>query len=108
MTHEPSIPAIPLAELDQRLGRLRAALDSSSPSWQLAAVMHPVNLYYLTGAMPNGVLLIPRDGEAVVFARRAYSRVITESAFPRILPMRSFRDAAAAIGTIPETIHVEK
>ena len=108
MTHEASVPTIPRAELDQRLGRLRAALDSSSPDWQLAAVMHPVNLYYLTGAMPNGVLLIPRDGDAVVFARRAYSRVVEESAFPRIMPMRSSRDAAAATGTIPDTIHVEK
>jgi Xaa-Pro aminopeptidase len=99
---------IPLSELNHRLTALRSALDGSSPEWRLAAVMHPVNLYYLTGAMPNGVLLIPRDGEAVLFARRAFSRVQEESAFPRIQPMRGFRDAAAAMGTLPETIHIEK
>jgi Xaa-Pro aminopeptidase len=70
--------------------------------------MHPVNLYYLTGATPNGLLLIPRDGEAVLFARRAYSRVSEESAFPRIEPMRSFRDAAAVVRTMPDVIHIEK
>jgi Xaa-Pro aminopeptidase len=99
---------VPRAELDRRLVALRAALDAASPDWRLATVMHPVNLYYLTGAMPSGLLLIPRDGEAILFARRAYSRVVEESAFPRIEPMRSFRDAAATVGTMPETIHVEK
>jgi len=101
-------PFVPRAELDWRLHRLRAALAATSPEWQLAAVMHPVNLYYLTGAMPNGVLLIPRDGEAVLFARRAYSRALEESAFPDIRPMRSFRDAAAILGSMPATIHIER
>lgn len=106
---EPAIsPFVPRAELSWRLDRVRAALTATSPEWRLAAVMHPVNLYYLTGAMPNGVLLIPRDGDAVLFARRAYSRALEESAFPDIRPMRGFRDAAAAIGTMPETIHIER
>jgi Xaa-Pro aminopeptidase len=106
---ESAVPfLIPRSELDWRLGRLRAALDATSPEWRLAAVMHPVNLYYLTGTMPNGLLLVPRDGEAVLFARRAYSRAVEESAFPDIRPMRSFRDAAAALGSVPETIHIER
>lgn len=106
---EPAVPfLIPRSELDWRLGRLRAALDATSPEWRLAAVMQPVNLYYLTGTMPNGLLLLPRDGEPVLFARRAYSRAIEESAFPDIRPMRSFRDAAAALGSVPETIHIER
>jgi Xaa-Pro aminopeptidase len=87
--------------------RLRAALDSASPEWRLAAILSKVNLYYLTGTMPEGVLLVPRDQEAVLWVRRSCERASAESAFPVIRPMGSFRDAAATFKRMPGSVHLE-
>ncbi len=50
-----------MAELKSRLERFRTTMDAASPDWELAAVFSKINLYYLTGTMPEGVLLIPRQ-----------------------------------------------
>jgi|CZCB01.1.fsa_nt_gi Xaa-Pro aminopeptidase len=98
---------VPLSELDQRLRRFRAAMDEKEPGWRMALVISKVNQYYFTGTMQDGVLFIPRDGEAVYYVRRSYERAVDESLFPDIRPMESYRDAAAALGRLPETVHIE-
>lgn len=98
---------VPLTELNSRIRRFRAAMDSVSPEWEFAAIFSKVNLYYFTGTMPDGVLLIPRDGEAVLWVRRSLERAVTESAFPAIRPMGSFRDAAASVKKMPASVHLE-
>ena len=52
---------VPRSELDARMSRLRQRLDAAVPEWRAALVMGKVNLYYLTGTMPSGALVIPRD-----------------------------------------------
>jgi Xaa-Pro aminopeptidase len=81
-------------ELNQRMQKLLARLDRDEPDWQAAAIMGRINLYYLTGTMQNGLLLIHRDRPPVFWVKRSYSRALLESAFPDIRPMNSFRDAA--------------
>ena len=58
---------VPFSELDQRLRKFRAAMDENEPDWETALVVSKVNQYYFTGTMQDGVLFIPRDGEAVYF-----------------------------------------
>ncbi len=99
---------VPVTELEQRMTGLRHALELNAPDWELAVIMGKVNLYYLTGTMQNGVLLIPRDGEAVYWVRRSYTRACRESEFADIRPMRGFRDVAASLDHSPNVIHVEK
>jgi Xaa-Pro aminopeptidase len=53
------------------------------------------------------MLLIPRNNDAVLWIRRSYERAVNESLFPRIKPMDSFKDAAAAYPKMPSTIHIE-
>ena len=53
--------------------RFRAGMDAENPNWELAAIFGRVNQYYFTGTMQDGVLLVPRDGEAVFCVRRATS-----------------------------------
>ncbi len=98
---------VPLAELKSRLERFRATMDAASPDWELAAVFSKVNSYYFTGTMQEGVLLIPRHEEAVLWVRRSYERALDESLFPSIRPMGSFRDAAAASKAWPATVFLE-
>ena len=59
--------------------------------------------------MQDGLVLVPRDGDAVFCVRRSFERAGDESLFPDIRPMKSFRDALpmmpAAAGR--RVIHLE-
>lgn len=98
---------VPLTELDTRMSRFRAKMEATSPGWEMAVIFSKVNLYYFTGTMQEGMLLIPREDEAVFWVRRSYERALDESLFPRIKPMDSFRDAVGAVGKLPETVYLE-
>lgn len=98
---------VPINELETRMDRLRAKMNVSNPDWEIVVIFSKVNLYYFTGTMQDGMLLIPRDDEAVLWVRRSYERALEESLFPLIKPMVSFKDAAAAFGNFPSTVHME-
>ena len=98
---------VPLTELDDRLKRFRARMDKTQPGWQMAAITGKIPLYYFTGTMPDGLLLIPQDGDAVFWVRQSYERAVDESLFPHIRKMKSYRDIAAGMRTFPQTIYLE-
>ncbi|MGD9936873.1 MAG: neutral zinc metallopeptidase [Methanoregulaceae archaeon] len=98
---------VPAPELAGRLERIRARLDQDDPCWEMAAVFGPVNRYYLAGTLQDGVLVVPRDGEATLWVRRSHERACRESLFPDIRPMRSFREVAAGLPAVPRTVHLE-
>ena len=82
-------------------------MDVQNPGWEMAALFSKINLYYLTGTMQEGMLLIPRNSEAVLWIRRSFERAVNESLFPLIKPMDSFKDAAAAYSEMPASVHIE-
>jgi Xaa-Pro dipeptidase len=98
---------VPHSELDSRLKRFRAIMNAHNPGWKLAAIFSKINLYYLTGTMQEGMLLIPREDEAVLWVRRSFERAVKESLFPDVRPMESFRDAAAGFKNIPSVVYIE-
>lgn len=98
---------VPTSELTDRMQRFQACMDAENPNWELAAIFGRVSQYYFTGTMQDGVLLIPRNGPAVFCVRRSYERARTESLFPDIRPMKSFRDAAPAVPGTRAIIHVD-
>ncbi len=98
---------VPLDELKSRMERFRKIMDEQNAGWEMAVIFSKVNLYYFTGTMPEGMLLIPRDDEATLWVRRSFERAMDESLFPNIKPMRSFRDAAQNFTSIPDTIYLE-
>jgi len=83
-------------------------MDRDHPTWQITAVFSKINLYYFTGTMQEGVLVIPRFEEAVFWVRRSYERAAEESLFPVIKPMESYRDAAVTMKNLPDTVYLEK
>jgi len=87
--------------------RFQIQMDSDNPGWELAVVFSKINLYYFTGTMQDGMLLIPRDDGAVFWVRRSFERAENESFFDDIRPMKSFRDAVARYSHLPETIYLE-
>jgi len=98
---------VPLFELENRMTRFHAHMDCKNPDWEYTAIFGKVNLYYFTGTMQDGVLLIPRDEDAVFWVRNSYSRALDESNFTDIRSMGSFRDAAGNSGFSHETVHTE-
>ena len=98
---------VPATELSDRLNRFRARMDNRAPGWELAAITAKIPLYYFTGTMQDGMLLIPQDGDAVFWVRQSFERATDESLFPDIRSMRSYRDIAAVTKDVPETVYLE-
>jgi len=98
---------VPAAELNDRMTRFRERMDKHQPGWEMAGITAKVPLYYFTGTMQDGLLLIPRDGDATFWVRMSYERAQEESLFPDIRAMRSYRDIAAALKKIPQTVYLE-
>lgn len=97
---------VPASELEARLERFRREMDAAHPGWEMAAVNHKVAMYYFTGTIQEGVLLI-RPQDAVFWVRRSFERACNESHFSDIRPMHSFREAAAFYGSAPKVMYVE-
>lgn len=97
---------VPAGELEMRMDNFRAAMDKAHAGWEMAIVSDKVSMYYLTGTMQEGILIItPKD--AVFWVRRSYERACNESHFDDIRPVTSYREAAANYAKIPSKIYVE-
>ena len=98
---------VPLIELQKRMNCFRTKMEASNPDWEIAIIISKINLYYFTGTMQDGMLLIPRNDEAIYWVRRSYERALDESLFPHIQPMNSYRDVAAHYSKFPSTVYLE-
>lgn len=98
---------VPLAELTDRITRFRTQMDVTCPDWEIAAIVGKIPLYYFTGTIQDGILLILQGGEAIFWVRQSYERALDESLFPDIRKMRSYRDIATGMGPLPSTVYLE-
>ncbi len=98
---------VPARELENRMRRFRSRMDRDSPEWEIAVIFAKIHLYYFTGTIQDGMLIIPRNGEAVLWVRKSYDRAVQESLFPDIRRMNSYRDAATSMGAFPKTVYME-
>ena len=91
---------VPLAELTDRLNRFRVRMDKTQSGWEMAAITGKIPLYYFTGTMQDGLLLIAQDGEAIFWVRQSFERAAGESLFPDIRRLRGYVDIAAGTDTM--------
>ncbi len=98
---------VPLSELKSRMRCFRKQMDMSNPDWEMTVIFSKINLYYFTGTMQDGILIIPKNEEAKFWVRRSYERALDESLFSSIGPMNSFRDAAKSVSRLPDTVYLE-
>jgi Xaa-Pro dipeptidase len=98
---------VPLQELKKRMENFKYEMDCTAPDWEIAVIFRKINIYYFTGTMQEGMLIIPRDDEAVYWVRRSFERALDESVFENIKPMSSYRDAAGSYKKIPKTVYLE-
>jgi len=101
------IKKTPLTELDNRMKRFKTVMDNMNPEWKMAVIFSKINLYYFTGTMQEGILIINHDDESIFWVRRSYERALDESLFRVIKPMNSFHDAAESQNQLPDTIYLE-
>lgn len=77
---------VPAAEIANRLARLQSHLQRQQADGLL--VFDPLNMYYYTGTMQQGVVMIPAEGEPVFLVRRSLERAQLESPLARIIPLQ--------------------
>ena len=101
------IAIVPKNELDQRMARFIREMDKAYDAWEMCAITGASGLFYLTGTICNGVLLIRRSGSATLWVYRSYERSVIESQFTDIRRMSNFRDVAGAAGALPDTLYLD-
>lgn len=101
------INKVPLTELQTRLERFRIKMDNSNPDWEIVILINKINLYYFTGTMTEGILIIPKNDEACLWVRRSFERAQDESLFPNIKQMNSLKEPAVFYGKLPKTVFME-
>ena len=101
MPHTP----VPADELSARLTRLRCAMSQRDPDWSMIIMDNKIDLYYFTGTMQEGALVVTPQ-QAVLFVRRSFDCARQESLFADIRPLGSFRSIAEAFPSIPASVYV--
>ena len=101
------IKKTPKPELEQRMVRFTTAMNATYTDWEACAITGGVNMYYLTGTICDGMVLIRREKDATLWARKSYERAVLESEFGDIRRMTSFRDIAAAATPLPDTLYLD-
>jgi Xaa-Pro dipeptidase len=84
------VPSTPREELQRRAGALQRHLQSLH--LDAALINQNIDLFYFTGSMQSGMLIVPAAGEVVYAVRRVFARAKRESALEQLVPVESFRD----------------
>jgi Xaa-Pro dipeptidase len=96
----------PRKELKDRLGRLRAHMQSTGIESLL--VVQKMDLYYLSGTTQDGLLFIPLEGKPLLMIRRELERARLESPLEEIVGLKSTRELPPLIrnhwGRLPRVL----
>lgn len=84
----PSTPSTPGEELEHRIAGLQRRL--SSQQIDAALIGQNVDLFYFTGSMQSGMLVVPAAGRPIYAVRRVFERATRESALDQIVPFERF------------------
>jgi len=80
----------PAEELQRRSSKLQQYMQKQQI--ELALLVQNADLFYFTGTIQQGVLLVPAAGEPVYCVRKDFKRAQRESALKNIVPLKSPRD----------------
>lgn len=83
---------IPGAELMNRLKKFTTFMDMADDAWRYIFIFNPLNAYYFTGTMQDGILFIQRGEEPVYFIKRSVKRAEQEIRYCKIVPYKSYED----------------
>lgn len=80
----------PKNEIFSRVERLKNLLIENQID--CAFIMHNVGLYYFAGTAQDAILLVPAEGDPLLFVRRTLLRAMKESPIPSILGFKSMKE----------------
>jgi Xaa-Pro aminopeptidase len=89
---------VPDSEISQRISRLQRRLQETSMDGAL--ILDPVNMYYYTGTMQQGVVFVPIEGEPVFLVRRSFERAQLETPLQRVVPLKGFSQLQAILADL--------
>lgn len=93
-------PLLPQADHAGRVARLAAQLASAGVD--AALVLQHVDLFYFTGSVPSGALVITAEGRCALGVTKGHGRALAESSLPAevILPLGSLRELPALVASL--------
>lgn len=86
---------MPFSELERRLEAVQSGLRAEGIA--AALVVQNVDLFYLTGSIQEGHLLVPAVGEPLYLVRRDVARARAESSLQRVEALESLRRLPAVL-----------
>lgn len=79
------------SEITARINHLFRSLDAIA-DWDIAFLIDKINLYYFTGTMQDGVLVLLKGGQYGYFVRSSYERAKEEALIDHVYPMKSYKE----------------
>ena len=89
---------VPVQEISHRVARLQHKLHEVPVDGAL--ILDPLNMYYYTGTMQQGVFFVPAEGEPVFLVRRSYERARRETPLKRVYPLKGFSQLKATLADL--------
>jgi Xaa-Pro dipeptidase len=86
---------VPRSEIEQRIERFQSGLRPAGID--LALIVQNADLFYLTGTLQQGQLLVPAEGEPVFLVRKDPERARQESAIADIRAVASLREVPGVV-----------
>jgi len=83
----------PAAEIHARIAKLQAGLRSAR--LDAAFLVQNADLFYFTGSIQQGILVVPAEGEPVYFVRRVFERAVEESPLSNVRRIASPKEVTA-------------
>lgn len=82
--------ATPREEIDARIAGLKRAL--AREGLDAALIMQRTDLYYFSGTLQQGCLVVPTEGEPLLLVTKSSARARAESPLDRVVPLAAPRD----------------
>ena len=99
----------PASELKNRIEKLQK--EMSVHSLEAILMLQNADLFYFTGAIQQGALYVPAEGEALYLVRKDFARARMESGLKEVVPFNSPRDIPRVLADfgylLPATIGME-
>lgn len=99
----------PAIELKNRIQKLQKEMDIHK--LEAVLLLQNADLFYFTGAIQQGALYVPADGEPLYLVRKDFARARMESGLKEVVPFKSPRDIPNVLAefglTLPKTVGME-
>ncbi len=83
----------PAEEIHARIAKLQAGLRAAR--LDAAFLVQNADLFYFTGSIQQGILIVPAEGEPVYFVRRVFERAVEESPLSNVRRITSPKEVTA-------------